>query len=112
MMCLNRRIHRAWLRTRDANFSLEGLTGFTMHGKTAGIIGTGKIGISTLRILKGFGMNLIAHDPIPSEEVRKMGVKYVSLTTLISQSDIISLHCPMTQENYHMLSEVSFNKMK
>ncbi len=64
MMSLNRRIHRAYQRTRDANFSLEGLTGFTMHGKTAGVIGTGKIGVATLRILKGFGMRLLAFDPI------------------------------------------------
>lgn len=66
MMTLNRRIHRAYQRTRDANFSLEGLTGFTMHGKTAGVIGTGKIGVAALRILKGFGMRLLAFDPIPA----------------------------------------------
>ena len=91
MMTLNRRIHRAYQRTRDANFSLEGLTGFTMYGKTAGVIGTGKIGVAMLRILKGFGMRL---------------------PTLFSESDVISLHCPLTPENYHLLNEAAFDQMK
>jgi D-lactate dehydrogenase len=112
MMCLNRRIHRAWLRTRDANFSLEGLTGFTMHGKTAGVIGTGKIGVAALRILKGFGMRLLAFDPYPSAVALDLGVEYVDLPTLFAQSDVISLHCPLTQENYHMLNAGAFAQMK
>jgi len=112
MMCLNRRIHRAYQRTRDANFSLEGLTGFTMHGKTAGVIGTGKIGVAALRILKGFGLRLLAFDPYPSQTAIDLGVEYVDLATLFSQSDIISLHCPMTPENYHLINKSAFEQMK
>lgn len=112
MMCLNRRIHRAWSRTRDANFSLEGLTGFTMSGKTAGIIGTGNIGIAILHILKGFGMNLLTFDPFINPKAEELGAKYVDLPTLYGQSDIISLHCPLTQDNYHLLNETAFNQMK
>lgn len=112
MMSLNRRIHRAYQRTRDANFSLEGLTGFTMHGKTAGVIGTGKIGVALLRILKGFGMRLLAFDPYPNAEALDLGVEYVDLPTLYAQSDIISLNCPLTKENYHMLNKAAFDQMK
>lgn len=112
MMCLNRRIHRAYQRTRDANFSLEGLTGFTMFGKTAGVIGTGKIGLAALKILKGFGMRLLAFDPYPSAAALELGVEYVDLPTLFAQSDVISLHCPMTPENYHLLNRASFEQMK
>lgn len=112
MLCLNRRIHRAYQRTRDANFSLEGLTGFNMHNRTAGVIGTGKIGLATLRILKGFGMNLLAHDPYPSQAVLDLGAEYVDLDTLYKNSDVISLHCPLTPENHHLLDEVAFKKMK
>lgn len=112
MMCLNRRIHRAYQRTRDANFSLEGLTGFTMYGKTAGVIGTGKIGIAALRILKGFGLRLLAFDPYPSQAALDLGVEYVSLSTLFEQSDIISLHCPLTPENYHLINSSAFAQMK
>ncbi len=111
MMCLNRRIHRAYQRTRDANFSLEGLTGFTMFGKTAGVIGTGKIGIAALRILKGFGMRLLAFDPYPSAAALELGVEYVDLPTLFSQVDVISLHCPLTPENYHLLNRTAFEQM-
>lgn len=112
MMCLNRRIHRAYQRTRDANFSLEGLTGFTMHGKTVGVIGTGKIGIAALRILKGFGLRLLAYDPYPSQAALDLGTEYVDLSTLFSQSDIISLHCPLTPENYHLINAEAFDQMK
>ncbi|MDK1227369.1 2-hydroxyacid dehydrogenase [Cronobacter turicensis] len=112
MMCLNRRIHRAYQRTRDANFNLEGLTGFTMYGKTAGVIGTGKIGVAALRILKGFGMRLLAFDPYPSAAALEIGVEYVDLPTLLAQSDVISLHCPLTPENYHLLNQSAFEQMK
>ena len=98
MTTLNRRIHRAYQRTRDANFSLEGLTGFTMYGKTAGVIGTGKIGVAMLRILKGFGMRLLAFDPYPSAAALELGVEYVDLPTLFSESDVISLHIPATEQ--------------
>ncbi len=96
MMTLNRRIHRAYQRTRDANFSLDGLTGFNMHNKTAGVIGTGKIGVATMRILKGFGMRLLAYDPYPSQQALELGAEYVDLKTLFAESDVITLHCPLT----------------
>ncbi|CAK9885008.1 MAG: D-lactate dehydrogenase [Candidatus Erwinia impunctatus] len=112
MMTLNRRIHRAYQRTRDANFSLEGLTGFNMHGRTAGVVGTGKIGLATLRILKGFGMRLLAYDPYPSAEALAIGAEYVDINTLFQQSDVITLHCPMTPENHHLLNAAAFDQMK
>src|SRR5699024_750660 len=112
MMTLNRHIHKAYQRTRDANFSLEGLTGFNMYGKTVGIIGTGKIGLALARILKGFGMRLLAYDPYPTDVARDMGVEYVDLDTLYAQSDVISLHCPMMPDSYHMLNQAAFDKMK
>ncbi|MBD8161688.1 2-hydroxyacid dehydrogenase [Erwinia persicina] len=112
MMTLNRRIHRAYQRTRDANFSLEGLIGFNMHGRTAGVIGTGKIGIATMRILKGFGMKLLAFDPYPSPQALELGAEYVDIKTLFSQSDVITLHCPLTDENHHLLNSAAFAQMK
>ncbi|VXC79635.1 MULTISPECIES: 2-hydroxyacid dehydrogenase [Serratia] len=112
MMCLNRRIHRAYQRTRDANFSLEGLIGFNMHNRTAGVIGTGKIGVATMRILKGFGMKLLAYDPYPSEQALELGAEYVDLKTLYGQSDVITLHCPLTPENHHLLNADAFASMK
>jgi len=112
MMTLNRRIHRAYQRTRDANFSLEGLIGFNMHGRTAGVVGTGKIGIATLRILKGFGMKLLAFDPYINPQALELGAEYVDINTLFAQSDVITLHCPLTAENYHLLDAQAFAQMK
>ena len=112
MMTLNRRIHRAYQRTRDANFSLEGLIGFNMHGRTAGIIGTGKIGLAALRILKGFGMRLLAFDPYPNPQALDLGAEYVDIKTLFRESDVISLHCPLTPENNHLLNMAAFEQMK
>ena len=112
MMCLNRRIHKAYQRTRDANFSLEGLVGFNMHGKTVGVIGTGKIGLAALRILKGFGVRLLVNDPYQNPAAIELGAEYVDLDTLFRQSDIISLHCPLFTENYHLLNKEAFAKMK
>lgn len=112
MMSLNRRIHRAYQRTRDANFSLEGLIGFNMHNRTAGIIGTGKIGIATMRILQGFGMRLLAFDPYVNAQALALGAEYVDLATLYAQSDVISLHCPLTPENHHLLNKSAFAQMK
>ena len=104
-----RRIHKAYNRTRDYNFSLNGFTGFDLHGKTIGIIGTGKIGRIFIDICKGFGMKIIAYDKFPLENE---GIEYVELEELFSQSDIISLHCPLTQETYHVIDEESIGKMK
>ena len=112
MMTLNRRIHKAYQRTRDANFALDGLVGFNMFGRTAGIIGTGKIGIATLRILKGFGMRLLVSDPYENQAAVDLGAEYVDLDTLFRESDVISLHCPLFKENYHLLNAESFAKMK
>ncbi|MBP2197843.1 2-hydroxyacid dehydrogenase [Pantoea cypripedii] len=112
MMTLNRRIHRAYQRTRDANFSLDGLTGFNMHNKTAGVVGTGKIGVAAMRILKGFGMRLLAFDPYLSPQALELGAEYVDLKTLFAESDVITLHCPLTPENHHLLNAHAFSQMK
>ena len=112
MMTLNRRIHKAYQRTRDANFALDGLVGFNMFGRTAGIIGTGKIGIATLRILRGFGMRLLVCDPFQNPAALELGAEYVDLDTLFREADVISLHCPLFKENYHLLNAESFAKMK
>lgn len=112
MMSLNRRFHKAYQRTRDANFNLEGLVGFNFHGKTVGVIGTGKIGIATMRILKGLGMNILCHDPYENQAAIEMGATYCSKERLFQESDVITLHCPMFKENYHLLDESAFNQMK
>ncbi|MBT9242596.1 2-hydroxyacid dehydrogenase [Vibrio splendidus] len=112
MMCLNRKLHKAYQRTRDANFSLEGLVGFNFHGKTVGVIGSGKIGLATMRILKGLGMNILCYDPYPNPLAVELGAKYVELDELYQESDVISLHCPMSKENYHLLDATAFGKMK
>ncbi|MBA2814405.1 2-hydroxyacid dehydrogenase [Candidatus Pantoea persica] len=112
MMTLNRRIHRAYQRTRDANFSLDGLTGFNMHGKAAGVVGTGNIGVATMRILKGFGMRLLAFDPYLSEQALALGAEYVDLKTLFAESHVITLHCPLTPENHYMLNAAAFSQMR
>lgn len=104
-----RRIHKAYIRTKDFNFSLSGLTGFDLHGKTVGVIGTGKIGKVFIDICRGFGMNIIAYDKYPDE---KSDIKYVTLDELYSQSDIISFHCPLNSESYHMVNFDTVNKMK
>ena len=104
-----RRIHKAYNRTREFNFSLNGLTGFDFHGKTAGVIGTGKIGRIFIDICRGFGMNVIAYDLFPAKD---SGIRYVSLDELLAQSDIISLHCPLTDETRHMINAGAIEKMK
>ena len=112
MMTLNRRIHRAYQRTREANFSLEGLIGFNMHGRTVGVIGTGKIGVAVMRILKGFGMRILAYDPFKNAVAEELGAQYVELDELYAKSHVITLHCPATPENYHLLNRDAFAKMK
>ncbi len=104
-----RRIHKAYNRTRDYNFSLQGLTGFELHQRTVGIVGTGKIGRVFADICRGFGMNMIAYDKYPAEDA---GIDYVSLDELFSRSDIISLHCPLTDDTYHMIDAAAIEKMK
>jgi D-lactate dehydrogenase len=113
MLALNRKVHRAYYRTRDNNFTLNGLLGFDMHGKTAGIVGTGRIGKVAIEILKGFGMKVLAYDAFPDKEYQKnAGFEYVDLDTLYHESDIISLHCPLTKETFHLINETSIAKMK
>ena len=113
MLSLNRKIHRAYWRTRDGNFSLNGLMGFDMHGKTIGIIGTGKIARILIRLLKGFGMRILAYDLYPDMKfAREEGISYVSLDELYRESDIISLHCPLTDQTKYMIDKDSIDKMK
>ena len=104
-----RRIHKAYIRTKDFNFSLNGLTGFDLHGKTIGVIGTGKIGRVFIDICRGFGMHVIAYDKYP---VKDSDIQYVDLQQLFAQSDIISLHCPLTDETHHMINSSSIEQMK
>lgn len=104
-----RRIHKAYIRTKDFNFSLNGLTGFDLHGKTVGVVGTGKIGRIFIDICRGFGMNVIAYDKFPAKD---SGIEYVTLDELWARSDIISFHCPLTDENRHMVSAETIAKMK
>ena len=104
-----RRIHKAYNRTREFNFSLNGLTGFDFHGKTVGVVGTGKIGRIFIDICRGFGMNVIAYDRFPAKD---SGITYVSLEELLEQSDIISLHCPLTDGTRHMINAEAIGKMK
>ena len=103
-----RRIHKAYIRTRDFNFSLNGMTGFDLHGKTVGVVGTGRIGRVFIDICRGFGMKVLAYDKYPSEGLDNGDtVRYVELEELFAKSDIISLHCPLTDETYHMIDERS-----
>ncbi len=113
MLALNRKTHKSYLRTRENNFSIEGLLGFDMFGKTAGIIGTGKIGKSLIKILKGFGMKILAYDLYPDADFAKeMGIEYCSLPKIYRESDIISLHCPLTDKTFHLINEKSIAMMK
>ena len=113
MLSLNRKVHRAYWRTRDGNFALHGLLGFDMHGKTAGIVGTGKIARALIRILWGFGMEVLGYDPCPDEAfARESGMTYVPLTELYRRSDIISLHCPLTDRTLHMIDAEAIGQMK
>lgn len=109
ILTLNRKLHRAYIRTRDHNFSLEGLIGFDLKGKTVGVIGTGKIGRCFADVCRGFGMNILGFDPYENKE---FGGKYVSLDELLAESDIISLHCPLTKENHHLICDKTIEKMK
>ena len=107
-----RRIHKAYIRTKDFNFSLNGMMGFDLHGKTVGVIGTGKIGKVFINICIGFGMRVLAYDKFPSHEIENENVKYVSLDEIFEKSDIISLHCPLTDETYHIINEGAIEKCK
>ena len=113
LLTLNRKIHRAYNRVREHNFSLTGLVGFDLHGKTVGIIGTGKIGRITAEIYRGFGTKVLAYDPFPALEwALAKGVEYVPVSDLLVRSDIVSLHTPLTQETHHLLNDERFGQMK
>lgn len=113
ILALNRKIHKAYNRTREHNFSIQGLLGFDLHGKTAGIIGTGKIGICLIRILNGLGMHILAYDPFPNPELSSQEqFKYTSLDELYAASDLISLHCPLTDSTHHLINHETIRKMK
>ncbi len=109
LLTLNRKIHKAYNRTREFNFSLSGLSGFDLHGKTVGIVGTGKIGRIFADICKGFGMHILAYDKFP---VQNSGLNYVELPELFAKSHILSLHCPLTDETYHLINDDTVEMMK
>ncbi|HEY3320602.1 MAG TPA: 2-hydroxyacid dehydrogenase [Planctomycetota bacterium] len=112
MMALNRKLHRAYNRVRDGNFDLDGLLGFDMHGCTAGIVGTGKIGALVVRILHGFGMKILVHDPNQNPDVVALGAKYVPLSELYAESDVITLHCPLVPGTRHLIDAQALAQMK
>lgn len=112
ILAMNRNIHRAYQRVREGNFSLNGLLGDDLHGKTVGVIGTGRIGTVFARIMSGFGCHLLGHDKYESPECKEMGMKYVSLEDLLGNSDIVSLHCPLTPETHYMINEKTISLMK
>lgn len=109
LLTINRRIHKAYNRTREFNFSLSGLAGFDLHGKTVGVIGTGKIGRIFADICNGFGMKVLAYDKFPVSDTH---MEYVDLPRLFAESDVISLHCPLTDETYHLISDEAIRQMK
>ncbi|HBH24223.1 MAG TPA: hydroxyacid dehydrogenase [Cytophagales bacterium] len=112
ILTLNRKTHRAFNRVRDGNFSLNNLIGFDLHGKTVGVIGTGKIGVIFSKIMMGFGCRVLAYDPFPNKELVEKGVEYRSLDELYTESDIITLKCPLTPETYHIIDREAMKKMK
>lgn len=113
LLSINRKLYKSYQRTRKYNFSLDGLLGFDIHGKTVGVIGTGRIGKAFISIMKGFGTNVIAYDTYPNEQASKeLDFKYVDLDTLYKESDIISLHCPLFKETEKMINRDSISKMK
>jgi D-lactate dehydrogenase len=112
ILALTRKIHRAYNRVREGNFALDGLLGFDLHGRTIGIIGTGQIGAVVARIMHGFGCHVLAYDPYPNPDLEGSGLQYVPLEQLLAQSDIVSLHCPLTPDTYHLINSQSLRQMK
>ena len=113
LLSIDRKIYKAYQRTRKYNFTLNGLLGFDIHGKTIGVIGAGKIGKAFINIMNGFGTKILVYDKFKDKELaKKMNFEYVELDRLYKESDVISLHCPLTDENYKMINEESLNKMK
>ena len=112
ILTLNRKLHRAYNRVREGNFALEGLLGFDLRGRTAGIVGTGRIGQVVAEILRGFGCRLLAHDPYPSPRCLELGVEYAELARVLRESDVITLHCPLTPESRHLIDAAALSLMK
>jgi D-lactate dehydrogenase len=112
MLSLNRKINRAYNRVREGNFELDGLLGFDMHGRTVGIVGTGRIGRALAQIVDGFGCCVVAYDPVPNLDCQAIGVEFVSLDELYSRSDIVTLHCPLTPATHHLIDADAVGKMK
>ncbi|HTE19795.1 MAG TPA: 2-hydroxyacid dehydrogenase [Armatimonadota bacterium] len=112
ILTLNRKLHRAYNRVREGNFALDGLLGFDLHGKTAGVVGTGKIGVEVARIMRGFGCRVLASDPYPNPEVEALDVAYLPLADLLAEADIVTLHCPLTPETRHLIDEAALRRMK
>lgn len=112
ILCLNRKVHQAYNRVREGNFSLNGLMGFNLYQKTVGIIGTGQIGTSLANILNGFGCKILAFDPVPNEQCIKLGVSYTNLDSLFKNSDIVSLHCPLNDNTSHIIDSQALERMK
>ena len=112
ILSLNRKTHRAYQRVREGNFALDGLLGFDLHGRVVGIVGTGKIGACVARILHGFGCQLLASDPVPSEECAALGVQYVSFEELCQRAEVITLHSPLTPATRHMIDPPAIARMK
>jgi D-lactate dehydrogenase len=112
MLSLNRRIHRAYARVREGNFALDGLLGFDLHGRTVGIVGTGTIGIEVGRIMRGFGCRVLGSDPAPDPAFEAIGGSYVDLPALLAESDIVTLHCPLTPQTWHLIDTRAVGLMK
>jgi D-lactate dehydrogenase len=112
MLSLDRNIHRAYARVREGNFALEGLLGFNLHGRTVGVVGTGRVGTGVAKIMTGFGCKLLAFDIRPNTACSEIGVEYVPLATLLEQSDIVTLHCPLTPETRHLIDADAVARMK
>ncbi|CAN5836485.1 2-hydroxyacid dehydrogenase [soil metagenome] len=112
ILTLNRKFHRAYNRVREGNFALDGLLGFDLHGRTVGVVGTGKIGVAFARIMAGMGCRLLAYDVAPSQEFEALGGRYVPLGTLFEESHIIALHCPLTRETYHLIDAEALEQMR
>ncbi|MBB02068.1 MAG: hydroxyacid dehydrogenase [Planctomyces sp.] len=112
MLTLNRRIHRAYNRVREANFALDGLLGFDFHGKTVGVIGTGRTGALTAKIMHGFGCDLLGSDMRENPDCLELGMKYMPVDDLLAKADVVTLHCPLTPETEHLINEERVQKMK
>jgi len=112
LLTINRKTHKAYNRVREQNFSLNGLLGYNLSGRTVGVIGTGKIGKAFIKIMAGFGCNILAYDIFPDPELANKGLNYIPLEELLRQSDIVSLHCPLSKENHHLINKTTLGLMK